>query len=367
MKLGALSGALLALVCMSCSSGTQDLRLESKIVNDTLPAEYFASFQLSTYFLDSHFGEYAHAISPHQIVSVEREKTKQADPGIMSFDFSTQRRQLLHPNLTQAKDLHLLRDLIFYRVDNQIFVKPTGGNAIVLGDSTTRLIGVQELEEAVAVYILDGNKESKRLCVSKDELSHLSTHDILAEILYVSPSSKERDSRVFWKNRQGLHLAQMQRCDSPPLKVDHVQDGQGFSYLKAFRYQDSDFIAYLNQPEGNFELLRLSSDGGWSSERIDGKDFEDFVGMDWIWFQDGTRPGFIYLDAWNLKPKVAIFRDGAWKAYHLPFSGAGGFYNVLMSQQDKNIRFAFHSFRYRDSENLEDYFENLHLGELVLK
>jgi hypothetical protein len=87
--------------------------------------------------------------------------------------------------------------------------------------------------------------------------------------------------------------------------------------------------------------------------------------MDIAVFDDGDHPGFIYLDAWALKIRMARFTRGQWASEELDAKGALGFYSRILEVTERKLKIAFHSFR-TDHADRHQSFEDLIIADVVL-
>jgi hypothetical protein len=315
---------------------------------------------------DKLWGEYLQK-SPwasDQILTFVRNPLNQKDPqaGLVAFNLSSQEISVLDPEAHEGKDLQVSSRAAFYRIGDQIFYwNPK--QKMLLASQIKKLLGANE-DVRIQVSLERTDGVSGLLCFSEGgSVFHASAGRLVASIFAGAEASLHLTER-----ESSLHLEQAS-CAKGFFASQKIEESGRVSDAKFHLSKSKIWLAYLPEEKGSLKLLSMTlQDQDLTVSQIEnvaGKDYESVMGMDVAFFDDGEKPGLVFLDAQELKLWWARFHKDQWKSEKIRISGALGFYNLVIGKTDDHLRLATHAFRSIDERD-EYSFEDLIITELPL-
>lgn len=303
-----------------------------------------------------HIGEYLKKTSDEKLLTVVRDQTS-FYKGLVVFDPDSKEIVVVDSEARQAKDIYTSNESIAYRKKESLHIIhswskwdreiPIGSlNAYSFKKGTHQLFFVDEIGVP------------SRICITEDFEILEDSHSYL-RVLHIH----ENDLMIYVLNNSLFYLP-LNDCRMNQADGTLIAEEVGSRYIDSIEIEDQLLVAFMDENTGELKLAREQQDGSFSTEVVDGKALKTLVGMDIDMIEWESQPVLVYLDAWNLKMRVAVFKDGSWNSDFVDLPGAMGFYNQILEIRGSKMRVGFHAFR-----NLVDrrnHFENLNIVEIDL-
>ena len=317
-------------------------------------------FQLKTNSLapDLDIGEYLYRASDGRYLTVARDSKNDRIQGIVALNLAKNSWETLVKEAHDAKDIFEDQGSIAYRINSQVMIH-TKTDLNLPVKNLVKLRAFFQLPKTWHVSFSRKDGSNGSFCVSDDG-------QILNEIEHPLPIiAKRYNNEIYYllSSADSVLLSHFQDCETGFDKTIEIQRGVNSKYANFIIDGDKWFSVYMNEKSGVLLWSEGSLSGGpKASGKVEGDPKQSYVGMDIEFFKDGDKPGLIYLDGLELKPKIARWRNGSWQVEELPIPGASGFYNQLVDSDKRRLRFLTHAFR--NSAGSKVTFEDLLLVEL---
>ena len=311
-------------------------------------------------FRSQYLGEYLQKQGSDYLVSVSRNTPTEKGLGLVRLKLDDLSIEVLDESAVEAKDIFLSETDIAFR-DRDLVSWISNEEKRELSDfSTKKLSGFSSLENFWFFSFKDSENQNHALCISK-------TDDSFNSIALDADVIKQEGFNLWVQSNEGVQLLKLSSCEN--LSVESVQTilpQIKTQYLQTHRWNNKTQLAYLDEGDGCLKHVILNEAYGLESQKIvDGKPDDSYVGMDIQFFEWESQLGLLYLDGWELSPKIALFDGATWKTQSLPAFGASGFYNQVLQVEGNELIAAWHSFRTAFS-NDDVSFEDLVLARIRL-
>jgi len=264
-------------------------------------------------------------------------------------------------------DIKISEDSIAYRLEESVKFLAAGKPEELLSAGVSKLMAFEQTSKSLLLQVQNMNGGFDWVCFNQDHQisAGASSED---RILSIAHDAQDRQW-IALESSDGIYLQKNSLCLDTDSAIYRPKLKYRTEHAKLMVIDKQAFLSFLNMENGNFELLIFNLDSEvWSHEIIDGAAYQNYLGMD-IDAQvipRFERPIYLYLDAWKLEPKLAIFYKGKWKTSHIGIGGSSGFYNQILSIDENKMKIAFRSFRNAMSTGRSS-FENLVLCEIDFK
>jgi len=327
---------------ISCGDGSSSRIRSSKIIHEEV-----------------HLGEYMQVESPTSLISVQRDGES---PGIVRINLKTDSIEVLDPSAKDARDIRASADVVAYRVGFSLKFWKSGGVFQLIDFPILRLRGLQTIDQALRVYVDTSLDQS--MWLKLDAAGNLLSSGALAGSLRANLLNaqgeevfllQETNEFSFWKFESEI-----------PHKLVTIETGKLGSYAAMkFLSDGSLWAGYFDETAGTLKAISLL-DPSHKIHLVDGIPGKTYRGHDIAIFDDQGKPGFVCLDAWSLKIRMArMSESGIWTSEDLGVKGALGFYNQILDLSNRRLKIATHYFR-TDHEDRRQSFENLGILEIQL-
>lgn len=324
-----------------------------------------ASFDQRPYS-EFHIGEYIQRLNDDELITIIRDPKDGVAGGIIKLNTSSGEISSLVPDATEARNLFWMERTqdLFYKIDSSVYSLSRQNLPIL--HQIDSLFLVADFYDNQIVHTQTKNFDYVSYCLN-------SSNEILSQSHMggrLIAQWEETDSqRLLIQTPLGISSAIWKDCALEfPSEMRLILPGVKAQFADLLKADEFVWISFLNPDSGSLELLRINrNDFSMEREVVDGSDALTYVGMDSKLFKYGSKPGILYLDAWSLELKMALWHEGSWKYARFPFRGSYGFYTSVMKQfSPSHLKIAFHSFRELAEDN-QNTFENLHIFEFKWK
>lgn len=324
-----------------------------------------ASFDQRPYS-EFHIGEYIQRLNEDELITVIRDPKDEVPGGIIKLNTNSGEISSLVPNAVEARNLFWMERTqdLFYKIDSSIYSLSQQDSPVI--QQIESLLLVSDFYNYQMLHTQTKNFDYVSYCLnSSNEVvsqSHMSGR-------VIAQWEESESQRLLIQTPLGIASAIWKDCALEfPSQVQLILPGVKAQFADLLKADEFVWISFLNPDNGSLELLRIDrSDFSFEREVVDGSDALTYVGMDSKLFRYGPKPGILYLDAWSLELKMALWDKDRWKYAKFPFRGSYGFYTSVMKQfSPSHLRIAFHSFRELTEDN-QNKFENLHIFEFKLQ
>ncbi|PIR22389.1 MAG: hypothetical protein COV44_08245 [Deltaproteobacteria bacterium CG11_big_fil_rev_8_21_14_0_20_45_16] len=312
---------------------------------------------------DLDIGAYLSKTPDKQLVSVVRDQ-EAPQHGLVQIDPVSLRLTLLDESATEAAEIKLSDEFIAYRNKESVWLLANGKPEELLNSGVSRLMAFDQTSESTTLQIENTSGGFDWICFDQNHLvsGGASSEDFVLSLAH-DPHGRQW---IVLESTDGIYLQRASLCTDSNLITYRPKHKFRTDHAKLVVTDKEAFISYLNRENGNFELLIFNLESElWTHETIDGIAYQNYLGMD-IDAQivaPFERPIYLYLDAWKLEPKLAIYSLGKWTTSHIGIGGSSGFYNQILSTKNNIMKIAFRSFRNEMSTGRSS-FENLVLCEI---
>jgi hypothetical protein len=342
--------SILALFALACSNSSKPVSVSSySLIKPEL-----------------HLGEYLQVENEDSLITVQRIDHRD---NLVRVKPSTGEIQTLDETETRLRELKLSAGRIIYRAETSLryYINKDVKTLQIPGNlevsKLTSFLWKPKVELGRITFVTTKN-QSKWATLNNDGIiTHIG--DLPGEVRSNLQDGLSNELLLF-QTHQDLQLG-IFKSDLSGLGFQYkIESGLVGSYAAMKFHRNELHIAYLDETDGTLKLAKAYNYyQHFVISRIDGKPHDDYLGMDIALFSDNDSVGILYLDAWNLKLRMARYIKGQWLAQQLPIDGAVGFYSQVLSIKDGNLKFAFHNFR-SDDDLGNSTFEDLAVTTIQL-
>ena len=311
----------------------------------------------------NHSGEYLQAETSNTVITVNRGDSE--IKGLVRVHLDSDLVEAINADAKEAREIKLSAGQIAFRLDKNIRLV-SGGRTETVVETAQALRHFKWSTETHSgrLYFDDVSGTSFVMTVN-DRFQVESKVALPGSVRAVTGDATGAD-HILYQTPAGLWWGRVTGDTRSLENIEPILPNVQSDYAFAAFYSEGLFIAYLDKNEGVLHLFKRSTDGETSQTVIDGTPLKTYRGMDITAFDDGGHPGWLYLDAWALKLRMARLQDGEWKSQEIPVKGAVGFYTQVLEKKDKALKVAFHNFRTEHDDHSQT-FENLAVAEINLK
>lgn len=333
--------------------------LINSCADDSSPAKHYEVLRK-----DLNWGEYLQT-DGKLIYTVSR---KAAPVGIVTYNPNDKAVTVLEPRYPQAKDLKLDHGQIVFRAENDV--------RFLQADSKLLVADVEKLRTFQYFPATSWGRITYDL---KDKTSHWLTFKVSGEKIAegLLPGSGRLSIQIpqdsgqeylFFQTASGLTVGSFGHENEGILEQKEISKIQS-SYMSARILKDQLYLAVFDDELGVLYSARRPASAAiqenFEFTSVDGVPDKTYIGQDPAILDDHReRPRFVYLDAWELKLRVATWDGKKYVSQQLPFEGAIGFYSVVFQELSKSVLIFFHNFRTQLPDNTS-IFENLATSEIA--
>jgi hypothetical protein len=322
------------------------------------PKSVYLSHELL--FRDQYIGEYLKIEDSDHLITVSRQTPTRSGLGLVRIDWRDKSIEILDPSAIEAKNIFISHDEISFLDRDRIAWLVAGERRELLSHSAKRLFGFESQDRFWLFSFEDAENQTKTLCLSK-------TDDSWQEIPIDGRVLKQIGARLWVQSQEGIMIINLSSCEDFVIESNQVILPKVYTqYLEVYQAKTKTHIAFLDEGDGCLKHIVFNENHVIESRQtVDGKPDDSYVGMDIQFFEWESQLGLLYLDGWELSPKIALFDGSKWRTHLLPAFGASGFYNQVIRVEGNELIAAWHAFRTAFS-NDDVSFEDLVLARIRL-
>lgn len=307
-----------------------------------------------------YLGEFMQKDGANHLVSVSRDTPTEKGLGLVRLKLDDLSIEVLDESAVEAKDILVSEKDIAFRDRDLISWIANQEKKELSSFSATKLSGFSSEENFWIFSFKDSADQNHALCFSKID-------DSFNSIALDTEVIKQEGFNLWVQSNEGVQLLKLNSCEN--LSVESVQTilpKIETQYIQFYSWNGKKQMAYLDESDGCLKHIVFNETYGIESQSlVDGRPDDSYVGMDIQFFEWESQLGLLYLDGWELAPKIALFDGSKWRTQSLPAYGASGFYNQVMQVEGNELIAAWHSFRTAFS-NDDVSFEDLVLARIRL-